>query len=127
MKHGLPRPGAVVDDQAVSLRIQAFFVRNFFRGKKKMANEFSVRLRHAVDLGNMSLGNNERMHGCLRVRVLERDDCFVLVDDLGGHFFIDNFAEDTIRIPDHDFFSSPEPEKLLKKQLRAPVWHAGPV
>jgi hypothetical protein len=127
MKHGLPRAGAIVDDQAVSLRIQAFFVGDFFCGKKKVADKFPVRLHHAVDLGYMPLGNNEHMHGRLGVRVLERDDCFVLEYDLGWNFFIDNFAENTVRIPDHDFFSSPEQEKLLKKQLRAPVWHAGPV
>jgi hypothetical protein len=58
MKHGLPRAGAIVDDKAVSLRIQAFFVGDFFRGKKKVADKFPVCLHHAVDPGYMSLGNN---------------------------------------------------------------------
>ncbi len=127
MKHGLPRTGSVVDDQAVTSRIQSFFIGDFFRGKKKMADKFAVRFRHAVNLGDMSLWNNERMHGCLWVHVFERDDRLVLKYDLGWDFFIDDLAENTIRIPAHDFLSPVESEKLLKKQLRAPVWHAGPV
>ena len=119
-KHGLPRAGAIVDDQAVSLRIQAFFVGDFFSVKKRWPTSSRSASIMLWISGICRLGNNEHMHGRLGVRVLERDDCSVLEYDLAWNFFIDNFAENTVRIPDHDFFSPREaPEKAAARACMA--------
>ncbi len=127
MEHRLPCAGTVVDNQAVSFRIQALCFGNFFCSKKKMADKFTVSFRHAVNLGYVPFGNDESMHGRLGVHVFECNDRLVLEHDPGWDFLIDDLAKNTVWIQTHDLFPSSEPEKLLKKQLRAPVWHAGPV
>jgi len=78
MKHGLASPGAIIDDQAIALRIEAFFIGDLLRSKEQLANEHPVSLSHAVNLGNVPLGDNQRVHGRLRVDVLECDDRFIL-------------------------------------------------
>ena len=86
-----------------------------------MADELPVRLRHTMDLGKMHLGNNECMHGRLRIHVLESNDCIVLEYYFRRHFFVDDLAENTLRVSVHDSVPFRGLEKLLKKQLRAPV------
>lgn len=78
VEDGLPCPCAVVDYQAVALCVEAFLIGYLLRRKKKMADEFTVGFFHAVDLGNMPLGDHERMHGRLRIGVLESDHRVVL-------------------------------------------------
>jgi hypothetical protein len=121
VKYGLSCTGAVIDYQAVSFRIQPLFFCDFLSGQEKMADEFTVRLRHTMDLGNMHLGNNECMHGRLRIHVLESNDCIVLEYYFRRHFFFDDLAENTLRVSVHDSVSFRASEKLLKKQLRTPV------
>lgn len=127
VEYGLARPAPVVDDHPVALCVETFFIGDLLGCKKEMADKLTVSFGHAVNFGDMFLGYDEGMDGGLGVRVLEGDHHFVLKDDLGRDFFIDDLAKDAIGVAAHDFFPSPESEKLRKKQLRAPVWQAGPV
>lgn len=126
MKYGLSCACAVINDHPVSLRVQALVPRDFFSGQKEMADKVFVGFGHAVDIGNMFFGNDERVDRRLRVHVLEGGHEIVFVNDFGRDFFSDDSAENAARIRAH-FLTSPVFEKLLKKQLRSPVWHAGPV
>ncbi len=81
MKDRLARPCTVIDDEAITFRIEPFVVGDLLRGEKQMAYQFAILLGHAVDLGDMSLGYYERMHGRLRVDILEGDDRRVFKHD----------------------------------------------
>ena len=59
MEDGLSRAGTVIDDQAVSFCIQSFVICDFFCSEEQVADKFPVCLGHAMDLGNVPLGNNE--------------------------------------------------------------------
>lgn len=59
MEHGLARAGTIIDDHAVALFIQSFFICDFFCGEEEVANKFPVCLGHAVDLSDVPLGNNQ--------------------------------------------------------------------
>jgi len=58
VEHRLASPSAIVDDQAVALRVEAFFVGYFLRRKEQMAHKHSVGLGHAMDFGNVPFGNH---------------------------------------------------------------------
>lgn len=126
VKYGLPCASAVIDDHPVSLQVQPLVLGNFFCGQEEMADKVSVDFGHAVNIGNMFFWNDECVDGRLRVHVLEGGHEIIFVNDFGRDFFCDDPAENAARIGAH-FFPSTFSEKLLKKQLRSPVWHAGPV
>ena len=58
VEHSLASPGAIIDDQAVALRVEAFFIGYLLRRKEQMAHKHSVGLGHAVDLGNVPFGDH---------------------------------------------------------------------
>ena len=126
MKYGLPGAGAVIDDHPVSLRVQPLVLSDLFCGQEEVADKVSVGFGHAVNIGNMFFGNDERVDRRLRVNVLEGGHEIVFVNDLGRDLFSDDPAEKAVWILAH-FFPFSFSEKLLKKQLRSPVWQAGPV
>ena len=121
MEHGLSGAAAVIDDHAIAVGIETFFLCDFFRGQEKMPDEVLVGRGRAVDLGDVLPGNDEDVDGRLGTDVLEGGHELVLVHDIGRDLSLDDLTEDAVRIADHSFFSSPGPEKPLKKQLRAPV------
>lgn len=126
VKYGLPCACAVIDDHPVSLRVQPPVLSDFFCDQEEMADKISVGFGHAVNIGNMLFWNDESVDGRLRVHVLEGGHEIIFVNDFGRDFFCDDPAENAAWIEAH-FVLSPFSEKLLKKQLRSPVWHAGPV
>ena len=81
VEHGLAGPRPVVDYHAVAFRVKALVFRYFSRGEKKVPDELSVILRHAVDVGNMFFGDDQGVDGSLRVHVLESGHEAVLVHD----------------------------------------------
>lgn len=81
VEDGLACPCAVVDYQAVAFCVEALFVGDLLRCKKQMADELTVCFFHAVDFGNMPLGDHERMHGRLGIGVLEGDHRIVFEND----------------------------------------------
>ena len=127
MEYGLACPRAVIDDHAVALCIQAFFIGDLLCRKEEVTDEFAVRFGHAVDFRDMPLGNDERMHGSLGIDVLKGDDRVVFEYNFRRDFLLDDLAEDAVRISAHLPSPFSVSEKLLKKQQREPVWQAGPV
>ena len=81
MEDGLACPRAVVDYQAVAFCVEALLIGDLLRRKEQMADEFTVCFFHTVDLGNMPLGDHERMHGRLGIGVLESDHRIVFEND----------------------------------------------
>ena len=111
VENGLTCSDAIIDDQAVALRIEAFFIGDLLRSKEQLAYEHPVSLGHAMDFRNVPLRDHQRVHGRLRVDVLERDDRFVLEHNFRRDLFFYNLAEDAIRIGTH-FVLSLAREKL---------------
>ena len=126
VEHRLSGAGAVINDHPVSLRVHPFVFCDFFCRKEQMPDKLFIFFGHTVNFGNMLFGNNERMHGGLGIHVFKGGHEIVFVNDFGRDFFCNDLAENAVWILAHYFLSSCS-EKLLKKQLRSPVWHAGPV
>ncbi len=81
MKHRLAGALPVIDYHPVALSIESFVLSNFSRGEEQMPDEFPIRFGHAVDVGNMLFGNDERVHRRLGIDILERGNGIILVDD----------------------------------------------
>ena len=121
MKHGLSSTCAVVDDHPVAFPVEPLVPGDFFRDQEQMPDELFVALGHAVNIGDVLFGNDERMDGGLRVHVLEGRSERIFIYDFCRDLFFDDPAEEAVWIKAHDFFISPASEKLLKKQQREPV------
>ncbi len=121
MENGLACPASVVDHHSVALSIKASVFCNFSCGKEEVTDKLSVVFGHALNIGNVLFGDDKRVDGSLGVDVFKGGNRIILVDDFRRDFFFDDFAEDAVRIATHAYSPSGLPEKLLKKQLRAPV------
>lgn len=93
MKDRLASAGIGVDDRPKTHRGVALFFSQL-RGNVLQMPEHPF----VIDFGlsqttNMLLGNNQKMHGRLRIGILERQHRFVLVHDLSREFAGDYFAE----------------------------------
>ena len=126
MEHGLSCTGTVIDDHAIPAGIQSFCQCDGLRDEKKVADEVLVRLSHAVNIGNMSFRNDQGVDRRLRIHIFERQGELIFIHDFCRYRFIDDPAKNAIGVVAHGLASRGS-AKLLKKQLRAPVWHAGPV
>lgn len=126
VKHGLARVPAVVDNHPVTVLLKPQLRRNGLCHKKEMADKLPVSGGNAVDVSNMFLRYDKDMRRRLRIKILECESKFILMDDLRRNLLVDDLAEYAVRIEIHRV-PPPVVEKLLKKQERAPVWHAGPV
>ncbi len=89
-----------------------------------MSDQFLVGNGHTVNLWYMFLGYDQDVGRSLRINVVKGNGEVVFMDGPGGNLFRDDSAENAVPVV-HGCPSGPE--KLLKKQVRDPVWHAGPV
>ncbi|GMF15725.1 unnamed protein product [Phytophthora lilii] len=95
MEHGLAAVLPVVDDDAEAL-VQVLLLGDQLGGVKQVAQDGLVallgvrELREAVAL----LGDEQDVHGRLRVHVVEGQALLVLVRDLGGDLPVDDLVED---------------------------------
>ncbi len=121
MKHGLACPAPVIDYHPVPFFIKVFVFCNFSCGKEKVPNKLSVGVGHALNIGNVLFGNDQRVDRRLGIDIFEGGNGVILVNDFRRGLFFDDPAEDAVRIAAHAFSPSGLPEKLLKKQLLAPV------
>src|SRR5512135_191977 len=125
VEYGLPGIPTVIDHHTVPVPVQRPLFSDRLSYKKEMPYSFLVALLHTVNVSKVLLRNDKDMDRRLRIDVLKGKARLVLVDDLRRDLPSDDLAEEAIRTAAHhgSLFS----EKLLKKQLRAPVWQAGPV
>ncbi len=126
VKYCLPGITTVVDHHPIAVLIETLFFGNRLCNQEQMSYILPVPFLHTMNIGHVSLGHNKDMDRRLRVDVLERDGSRIFIDDLSGNTFLDDLAEEAAFREAHDH-RSPFSEKLLKKQLLAPVWQAGPV
>ena len=82
---------AGVDDDAIAGFIDAFDFRDLFHGVEKMAHK--VVWQTVANVGEMLLRDDERMHGHLGFKVVERNNLVVLVYYAGRNFASGNFTE----------------------------------
>ena len=82
---------AGVDDDAIAGFIDALDFRDLFHGIEKMAHK--VVWQTVANVGEMLLRDDERMHGHLGFKVVERNNLVVLVYYAGRNFASGNFAE----------------------------------
>ena len=100
---GLAGVDALVGDDAETV-LQAFGLGDFLNGVGHGAHSLG---RHVVgDVTVMLLGNHERMDRSLGVKVVERDDLVVLVDNGRGDLVVGDFADNAIT---HSWFLSNRP------------------
>ena len=126
MKDCLSRIAAIIDDHAVTARIEPPFFSKRLRDIEKMPDTLSVFLRNTVNIPNVLFRYNQDMSRCLWINILEGDGLLIFEDNLCRNVLFDDLAENAIGIAIH--FEYPYSfAKLLKKQLLSPVWHAGPV
>lgn len=81
MEHGLARAPAVIDDHPVAVCIKTFVFCDFSCSKEKMTDQLSIGFGHAVNIGNMFFGHNERVHRSLGIYVFESSNRIVLIND----------------------------------------------
>ncbi len=117
---------AVVDDETVAFFFQTFIPCDRLSDQKKTSNVYRIFVFHAMDIVKVILGDDQDMDGRLRIDVLECNGCRILKYDGGGDLLLDDPAKKTA-LGICLVHLSPIFEKLLKKQLRDPVWQAGPV
>ncbi len=120
MEHGLTRAGAIIDNQTVSFCVQPLVFSDLFCRPEEMSHESLVGFGHAVYFGEVFFRDDEKMHGRLGIDVLEGRDQVVFENDRRGDRSFDDPAEEAVCVPVHSF-PPVVPEKLRKKQLRAPV------
>lgn len=121
MKDGLSGVESVVNDHPISLRIETSIRGKFLCNQEEVSDEIFIRIRHAVNVGNVFFGDDKGMDRRLGIDVLKGNRFCVLMDDPGGNFFLYDFTEETAWFRIHFFSLSEFSKKLLKKQVRAPV------
>lgn len=97
---GLAGVDALVGDDAETV-LQALGLGDLLDGVSHGAHGLG---RHVVgDVAVVLLGNHERVDRRLGVKVVERDDLVVLIDNGRGYLVVGDFAEDAIT---HSWFLS---------------------
>lgn len=98
MKNGLAGIRPVIHDQTVSVGAEFVPFSNGPRGKEQVADKFTVRGRHAMNIRDMLFGNKQDVGRGLRIEVFEREAELVLMNDFCGNILRNNFAKNTGRV-----------------------------
>ena len=102
MEDGLPRLGSGIDDEAISSFVESFLMSHLGGRRKDFPELMGMGdIRHGRP---MLPGNDEDVGGGLGVDVAEGDPVFLFCDDVSGHLFTRDFAEDAIHTPPQKFF-----------------------
>jgi hypothetical protein len=126
MENGLTCIMTVINDHAVAALLKTLLRSKAFCNKEQMSDKFPLRKGDAVNAGDMLFRDKERMDRRLGIDVFKSEGKLVFINDLRRNFSFDDFAENTVWVQRHRF-PQVSAEKLRKKQLRCPVWQAGPV
>lgn len=95
VRDAFPAISAVVDHEPVAGFGDAEFFRNGSGGEQKVAERGLVGGRGFADAGDKFLRDDEHMHRCLRVDIVDGDAEVVLVRELGGNLAVDDFLEES--------------------------------
>ena len=121
MENGLTSIMAIIDDHPVTALVKTLLGGDGLGNEEQVPDELTVRNSDRVNVCDMFFRHNERMNRRLRVEVLKGNRELILVHDLCGDLFLDDFAEQTVWDGGHFFSPCALPAKLLKKQDRSPV------
>lgn len=91
---GLAAVGAVVDDDAEAVFLEALLFGDGGDAGHHVAEEGLVIVFGEGDAGNWFFGDEEEVGGCLGADVAEAEAEVVFVDDVGGDFAGDDFFEE---------------------------------
>ena len=123
MGDGFPAVWPVVDDEPVAGLIQLELSGDFLGSRKEMAEDVVVLGGHGGVAGVVLFGNEENAVGGLRGDVTKGQNVFVLIDDVGLGFavddpFEDRFGHEPSFLPDGQFeelgaeMTGPGPDKM---------------
>ena len=91
----LPAVPTRVDQQAITTFRDALLAGNFGSNAKESPQSRLIFRRYIVDRGDFLVGDNQDVKGRLRVDIFEGRHQFVLINNVGGDFAFDDFAENT--------------------------------
>ena len=95
MRHGLPAILLAIQHQSIT-GLKPKLSRQLLPDQEQMTQEIPVGVGRVVRCGDDLLGNNQHMHGGLRIEVMKSEALFVLVSDLGRNLFFDDLQEDVV-------------------------------
>jgi hypothetical protein len=95
MIHGLTAIFACVDHDAIAVGESLLFG-DSFDGEQEVSHEGVVLGFGIGEFGDRLLGDDEDVDGGLGVEVAEGEGEVVFVDDIGGDFFANDFAENCV-------------------------------
>ncbi len=96
MPDHLPSPSFHIEEQFVSGFRDLLFVSDLFGLQNEIGNDSLVLLRQVVDASDVFPRDDEEMDRSVGPDVLEDDQRFVLIDDIGRPFAADDLAEDAV-------------------------------
>lgn len=93
MRYFLPAMFATVDDQTVTVLMNALIASNPARHGEHPAHGRFILGGYIVHGGDMVIGYDEHMRRSLRIDVAKCRDEFILIENGGWQFLADNLAE----------------------------------
>src|SRR3974390_564905 len=100
MKHGLPRPAAIVENGPIP-REQIALLGDLRRDHLQLSQQALIHMRSVVQRRKMLLGTDQNVRGRLRADVLKRKHIIILKHNFRWNFFRPDFAEQAILV--HQF------------------------
>ena len=94
MRNGLATVGAVIDDKTVTGLIELQLSGDFLGGGKEMTKDGVMFGRDGAMAGMVLLGDEQDVDGGLGRDVAESENVFVLINDVGLGFAVDDPLED---------------------------------
>jgi hypothetical protein len=106
MIHRLPAVRLTVDDKAGALHGTALLRRQFLGLVEQPPQEGFVALFQFHHIGDVPLGDHQKMYRRLGLHIVESQDFIVLVDFPAGYFSLYNLAKDTVSHSHHSVFGN---------------------
>lgn len=107
--HGLSSIGAGVDDGAIAV-VKALLCRDLRRSGEQLAEEcggFAAELTGVEQTRDVFAGDDQNMHGRLRIDIRKRNHILILVDQFGRDGSVDDFAKQAAHM--RSFYAMPTP------------------
>ncbi len=85
---------AIIDDESIASFFELAQTGNPLGGDKEMSEEGMILGRDGAVAGVMFFWNDKNVDGCLGGEITEGEDVFILVENIGGEFAVDDAFED---------------------------------
>ena len=94
VRDGFAAIRAVINDEAVAGFIELALASDPLGGYEKMSEEGMILGGDGTMAGVMFFWNDKNVDGCLGGEITEGEDVFILVENIGGEFAVDDAFED---------------------------------